>query len=58
MAKRRGGSLAAVPFGKFDTPSGYDRRDESAVGQLGALRLNELRKLDILHENRISFSSR
>jgi (S)-mandelate dehydrogenase len=28
---------------------------KSAVGQLGALRLNDLRKLDILHENRIQF---
>jgi (S)-mandelate dehydrogenase len=31
---------------------------KAVVGQLGALRLNELRKLDILHENRINFSSR
>jgi isopentenyl diphosphate isomerase/L-lactate dehydrogenase-like FMN-dependent dehydrogenase len=30
----------------------------SAVGQLGVARLRDLRTLDILHENRISFTSR
>jgi len=30
----------------------------SAVGQLGVGRLRDLRTLDILHENRISFTSR
>jgi isopentenyl diphosphate isomerase/L-lactate dehydrogenase-like FMN-dependent dehydrogenase len=30
----------------------------SAMGQLGAAQLNDLRRLDIMHENRISFSSR
>jgi hypothetical protein len=28
---------------------------KSAVGQLGAFRLNDLRKLDIRHENAFSF---
>jgi isopentenyl diphosphate isomerase/L-lactate dehydrogenase-like FMN-dependent dehydrogenase len=31
---------------------------KSAVGQLGALRLNDLRKLDIRHENAIGFGPR
>jgi isopentenyl diphosphate isomerase/L-lactate dehydrogenase-like FMN-dependent dehydrogenase len=31
---------------------------KAAAGQLGATRLNDLRTLDILHENRINFTSR
>jgi isopentenyl diphosphate isomerase/L-lactate dehydrogenase-like FMN-dependent dehydrogenase len=31
---------------------------KAAAGQLGAARLNDLRTLDILHGNRINFTSR